>query len=364
MSTPSYRAAIIGVGPAKPRTWAKGGGHKIGYHHAEGLNRLPGVKVVSAADINPENLAAFQAEFGLTSGFTDYREMLAREKPDIVGICTYVGLHAEMILACIRAGVRIILSEKPFVSSPAEFKAVSEAVAASGVVLGIAHIRRFAPCFEKARDLVRSGALGDPVMMGGGLGGWDLSEFGSHWIDLMRFLRDDLPVSYVMGQARVRDLRGYGHAMEDHALAYFEFADGCRGVVDGGRSFAPPEGSPFPQRPGWDIHVLGTRGMLAITENKEIRVADSTGFRVVPVDEPYDAWTLLYGSLLTQHQGGEESRVSFRRCGPSAEINLGAYLSALRGDRIDLPLSGRDLEHARWPVEDLAELARKGASRA
>jgi hypothetical protein len=36
------------------------------------------------------------------------------------------------------------------------------------------------------------------------------------------------------------------------------------------------------------------------------------------------------------------------------ELNLAAYLSALRGDRIDLPLADADLQVNEWPVELLA----------
>ena len=358
MNTSSqYRAAIIGVGKANDRTWAKGGGHKIAYDHAQALNRIAGVRVTTSADINAGNLAAFNAGFQVTQGYVDYREMLEQEKPDIVGICTYLGLHSRMVIDAARAGAKVILCEKPFVSSPAESQAVREVVQETGVTLGIAHIRRFSPCFIKSRALVASGAIGDPVILCGGLGGWDLSEFGSHWIDLMRFIRDDMPVRYVMGQARVRDAKGYGHRMEEHAIAYFEFADGCRGIVDGGRSFAPPEGSEHPTRSGWDIRVVGTGGVMTITEGKEINLINDKGHTVIDASENSDTWELLYTSLITQFEGGAESPVNFTRCVPTAEINLGAYLSAVKGDRVDLPLSGSDAAYDRWPLDELAARA-------
>jgi predicted dehydrogenase len=356
-TAPKYRAAIIGVGKASNRTWAKGGGHKIAYDHARALNLIAGVRVTTSADINAENLAAFNAEFQISQGYADYREMLEKEKPDIVGICTYVGLHARMMIDAARAGAKIILCEKPFVSSPAEIQAVRAVVEETGVTLGIAHIRRFNPCFIKARDLVASDTIGDPVILCGGLGGWDLSEFGSHWIDLMRFIRGDMPVNYVMGQARVRDAKGYGHTMEEQAIAYFEFDDGCRGIVDGGRSFAPPDGSGYPERSGWDIRVVGTKGVITITESKELNLINEKGHTIIDASENPDPWEPLYASLITQFEGGAESPVSFARCVPTAEINLGAYLSAVKGDRVDLPLAGSDVAYNRWPLDELAARA-------
>ncbi len=349
-----YKAAIIGVGAAAPKSHAKGGGHKIGYEHAEALLNIPGVSLTTAADINSVNLAAFQKTFSVSSGYEDYREMLERDRPDIVGICTYMKLHAQMIEDCVGAGVKIILCEKPFVSSPAELAKVRRLLAESGTTLGIAHIRRFKPNFVKARELVAGGAVGDPVMMFGGLGGWDLAEFGSHWIDLIRFLHGDQSALYVMGQARVRDGFGYGHRMEDHAIAYFEFADGCRGLVDGGRSFAPPEDSPVSPRSPWDIRVVGTEGFLTITEGEGLALHTKNGktwHQAAPFQNLFED---AYRSLITEHETGEPSRCNFGHCAPSTEISLAAYLSALTRDRVDLPLSGKLAEFEQWPVDALA----------
>lgn len=323
-STPLLNAAIIGVGKAATvRTWEKGGGHQIGYDHAAALNAQPGVRVTTAADIDATNLAAFQARFGLERGHADYRQMLAQDRPDIVAICTYVGLHARMALDCIAAGVKVILCEKPLVASPAELRAISAAAEKAGTIFGVAHIRRFSPCFLKARELLLGGAIGRPVLLAGGLEGWDLAEFGSHWIDLMRFLRDDAPVVQVMGQARVRATRGYGHSMEEHAIACFEFADGCRGLVDGGRGLVP-------DRSG-DIRVVGTEGLLTISENKEVNVFSARGHERFDTPTTNDTWHDLYASLLAWRAGGPESPVSLRRCAPSAEIFLAAYGSGAGG---------------------------------
>jgi len=35
-----------------------------------------------------------------------------------------------------------------------------------------------------------------------------------------------------MGQARVTGQGGYGHRMEDHAVAFFDFANDCRAIVE------------------------------------------------------------------------------------------------------------------------------------
>jgi predicted dehydrogenase len=152
-----------------------------------------------------------------------------------------------------------------------------------------------------------------------------------------------------MGQARVRNARGYGHSMEDHAVAYFEFADGCRGLVDGGRGLVP-------ERTG-DIRVVGTEGLLTIKENVEVNLYTARGHERIPTPTDCDLWRELYASVIAWSAGGPESPVSLRRCYQTAEINLAAYLSALRGDRVDLPFAGSDADYATWPVDALAARA-------
>ena len=96
---------------------------------------------------------------------------------------------------------------------------------------------------------------------------------------------------------------------------------------------------------------------MTITEGKEINLINDKGHTVIDASENSDTWELLYTSLITQFEGGAESPVNFTRCVPTAEINLGAYLSAVKGDRVDLPLSGSDAAYDRWPLDELAARA-------
>ena len=142
-----YRAAVIGVGKAGGGG-PKGGGHAIGYTHAEMFQSDARVELVAGADINTDNLTAFQAKFAVPGGFDSYRAMLADVKPDLVSIGTYVGLHAEMIEVAARAGVRGILCEKPFVASVPQLRRIERIVRETGVKLIVAHMRRYRPAFE------------------------------------------------------------------------------------------------------------------------------------------------------------------------------------------------------------------------
>lgn len=342
----TYTAAVIGAGKARDEGFVKGGGHRIGYTHGETYRRSSRTRLVAIADVNAENLHAYREAFDIDQGLADYRDMLATIQPDIVSICTYVGLHRQMIVDACYAGVKGIICEKPFVAAPADLAAVAEAAARTGAKIVVPYIRRYFPAFARAKELFAGGAVGEPLMCIAGLPGWDLSEWGSHWLDMFRFFHNDQPVLWVFGQARVRDQRGYGHAMEDHAVAYFAFSNGGKAILDGGMAMNGE----------WTMTLVGASGTIRICREDEIMVEDAGGHRVESfVSDPgssYPAiWNCLLSDLVTWLDGGSEPMLGLTNVLKSSELNLAAYMSALRGDRVDLPLVD-DL--AEWPVEVLA----------
>ncbi|MBU3666590.1 MAG: Gfo/Idh/MocA family oxidoreductase [Chthoniobacterales bacterium] len=345
----TYRSAIIGVGAATAGA-LKGGGHQVGYAHARTYQQSTRATLACAADINPENLAAFEKQFGPLSGYADYREMLEREKPDIVSICTYVGLHRRMIEDCALAGVKGIFCEKPFLASPADLAAVLAVAEQTGVKIIAAHIRRLMPSYRRVREIIDSGEIGALRLMSAGIQDWDLSEWGSHWLDMFRYWNGDAPAQWVLGSARVRGARGYGHAMEEHAVAWFGFENGARGLVDGGCGMAPDNSM-------WPV-AEGTGGLVRMLGEQEILIVSSKGSRHEKFDrqtpqELYDAaWGGSLQSLVDWMEGGPVSLLGLPNMRHTSELNLAAYISAGQGDRIDLPLTDFSLDE--WPLEALA----------
>jgi len=344
----TYTAAVIGVGRASGDP-DRSGGFRIGYVHSKAYQEHPDVTLVSAADINRENLEAWQQEFGVRSGYLDYRELLETVRPDIVSVCTYVSLHAQILVDCAQAGVRGVFCEKPFLAAPADIARVRDAVAESGMKISVAHIRRHLPVFKRARELVQGGAIGQLLLCSASLPDWDLSEWGAHWLDIFRFFNGDDDAIWVMGQARVRDRRGWGHAMEEHAVAYFGFANGCRAILDGGGDLVQP----------YLMILTGSEGELRLQGNT-IWITDAQGRREETLPSEGDVWDKMWGTtvgeLVAWVGGADEPTNGFTNALAGSELNLGAYLSVLKRDRVDLPLE--DLSLDEWPLEQLATKTR------
>ena len=75
------------------------------------------LEFVAVCDVLPEAMERLLAKHDLQQDasihrYTDYKEMIAKEQPVLVGIATESGIHAEIALYCIEHGIHVII-EKP-----------------------------------------------------------------------------------------------------------------------------------------------------------------------------------------------------------------------------------------------------------
>src|SRR5688572_7493505 len=129
-----YRVAVIGAG--RPRKTEGSTGFGMARSHVHGYLETGVCDLVAVADIARENAEALVVVYGGTAQvYTDYQEMLERERPDIVSVCTWPHLHAPMVLDAASADVRAIHCEKPMAPTWGEAKAMHRAAVQKGVQL-------------------------------------------------------------------------------------------------------------------------------------------------------------------------------------------------------------------------------------
>lgn len=268
-----YRAAVIG--------------HSGHGNYGHGLDvvwrALDFVDVVAVADADPEGLARAQQRTGAARAYRDYREMLRKEKPDLVSIGPrWLDQRVEMIEAACEAGSHIYM-EKPFAQDLEDADRMVAAVRRSGVKLQIAHQMRGSPFLIRVRELVGGGAIGSIQELRARCkedhraGGEDLMVLGSHLCDILRIFLGDPewvfahvtqdgeelapshtrrptePIGPVAGNqiAAMFAFAGGRHGYlaskaceETHPLRFGTFLYGSRGVI-----FLPnaiyPEGQPY-----------------------------------------------------------------------------------------------------------------------
>src|SRR5690242_11888955 len=124
------RVAIIGTGGIAPA-------------HMEGLQSLADrAQVVAAVDVDPQRVKEFGEKFSIPRVYTDAAEMLEKERPQLVHICTPPGTHCDLSIACMEAGAWV-LCEKPICASLAELDRLAEAEKRTGKYVSSVFQMRF-----------------------------------------------------------------------------------------------------------------------------------------------------------------------------------------------------------------------------
>ena len=155
------------------------------------FTKLSNVDIVALADEHQEGRAAAQKRTNPKKVYADFREMLAKEKLDVVAICPrWIDQHHDMIVAAAQAGCHIYM-EKPFCRTLAECDSAIKELEKRNLKLGIAHVSQYSPVLEVVKSLIENGEIGDVLeLRARGKedqrgGGEDLWVLGSHmsWID-------------------------------------------------------------------------------------------------------------------------------------------------------------------------------------
>jgi predicted dehydrogenase len=128
--------------------------------------------------------------------YTDYQELIVKERPDILSIATQPHHRADVALFAIEHGVRALYCEKPLCASMAEANALREAVERNKVAFNMGTNRRWQPGFAAMRDALASGELGNLSVIST-LHRATLFNTDSHWVDTLLFLNGDASVEWV-----------------------------------------------------------------------------------------------------------------------------------------------------------------------
>ena len=130
----------------------------VGKYHIQRLLEDARVELTALVDVNQEPLQVAATRLGVRA-FNDYRAMLDAGVGDAVSIATPHHLHAEIGLACLRAGVHIFL-EKPFANRLSEVDAMLGEARARGLKICVGHQYRLHRSPQLMKRVIDSGELG------------------------------------------------------------------------------------------------------------------------------------------------------------------------------------------------------------
>ena len=261
MADKKYRVGIIG------RTGKGNYGHGLDtvWQHVDQ------VEVVAVADDHEGGRAAALKRTGAKKSYADYREMLAKEKLDIVAICQrWIDQHHEMAMAAAEHGCHIYM-EKPFCPTLKEADEIVEATEMRHLKLQIAHNNRHSPHLKPIRAAIRNGEIGDVVEIrvrgkedSQRGGGEDLWVLGTHMLDLARMLSGDVVSCFAtvreggepVSKKHVKPgNEGIGPLAGEHIEAMFRFENGTPCFFASRRGAA---GSPS----RFGLTIFGSKGII------------------------------------------------------------------------------------------------------
>ena len=124
------------------------------------LRLRPAARVAALCDLDRDGAERAARRFDVPSAYDDVEEMLEREKPDFVDVCTPPRTHADIAVMALNAGAHVLI-EKPMAMSVEECDRIIEAEAESGRRVCVAHSELFYPPLAEARKRVRRGDIGE-----------------------------------------------------------------------------------------------------------------------------------------------------------------------------------------------------------
>ncbi|MGC8484339.1 MAG: Gfo/Idh/MocA family protein [Candidatus Baltobacteraceae bacterium] len=172
---------------------------------------------------------------------TDWRDVIADPKIDIVVVATPNGYLAEIAIAALDAGKHVLV-EKPMGRNMVEATAMAEAARKSGKILKIGFNHRYHPALARAHERFCAGEIGELINLraryghGGRpgyesewrgnaelAGGGELTDQGVHVADLIHWFAGPPNEAFAYTQTAIWPIA----PLEDNAFGLFRFEGGA-----------------------------------------------------------------------------------------------------------------------------------------
>ena len=260
----TVKVGIVGIG-------------NMGSAHAKSIfsGNIKGMELAAVCDIAESKRLWADENLPGVPCYEDYKEMIDSGVCDTVIVATPHYFHSPIAIYAFEKG-KNVLTEKPAGVYTKQVEEMNAAAKKSGKVFGIMYNQRTNPKFQKMREIVQSGALGELKRCvwiitnwyrpqayydsgswratWSGEGGGVLLNQCPHNLDLWQWICGmPATVDAHMAFGKWHDIE-----VEDDVTAYLEFANGATGVFVTTTADAPGTNR---------LEITGTRGRLICDEN-------------------------------------------------------------------------------------------------
>jgi predicted dehydrogenase len=237
---------------------------------APALKSLEQCELVAVARANHSLAESFAKEFSAKRWYKNWQDIITDEEIDAVYIATPVSLHAEQTIAAAEAG-KHVLCEKPMALNTKDCERMIETCKKHDVTFGVAYYRHFYPAIKRAKEIILSGEIGEPVIVEinafewfdrkpaeprywllkkGQSGGGPMMDFGCHRIEVLQHLFGNVKEI----QSQLFNLH-FKREVEDTAYVSLLFENNTQAIIK-------VTHAAYEARDTFDIY--GTKGTISI----------------------------------------------------------------------------------------------------
>ncbi|MBQ8362109.1 MAG: Gfo/Idh/MocA family oxidoreductase [Bacteroidaceae bacterium] len=281
------------------------------------FSKIEGSCVTAVMSRDPEKAKSYAQRHGISRWYTDAQELVDDPEVNAVYIATPPSSHATFAIMAMHAGKPVYI-EKPMAASYDDCTRINRISEQTGVPCFVAYYRRYLPYFQKVKELLRNGEIGNvinvqirfaqppraldynstnlpwrvqPVIAGGGY----FYDLAPHQLDLLQDM-----FGIILEAEGYTSNRGGLYEAEDTLSACFKFENGLPG--SGSWCFVAHESAKEDR-----IEVIGDRGMLSFSvfTFDPIGLHTERGYEEFVIPNPQYVQLPLIRSVVEhlQHQG-------------------------------------------------------------
>ena len=334
----TYRSAVLGCGPRS-------------LHHAAAYE----MRLEAACDLDRRRLDDYGQKFGIKRLYEDLETMLETERPDVLHIVTPPGIREEPMELAGRYGVKGVLVEKPLALVPSQARKIEAVALGSGMKIAVNTQR---PYFDTCRGLVkvieekRIGEVGFVRCVTKG----NILSMGPHMLDLVTFFLGGAFPDTVWACARGWSGEEYGHPAPENMLVRYTYPGGLVVYLEEAADcIGTPGETEFWQH--FELDFWASAGRAWWTQNRD------WGYQAEGMDGAFTAksrWAEDEAPGQREFTRAmahwlDDDRNVHVNCLESAlkhfNAAMGAMLSAVTGEKVDLPAAVDDEVVARLKKE-------------
>ncbi|MGB9682138.1 MAG: Gfo/Idh/MocA family protein [bacterium] len=258
--------------------------------HGDSVLHIPYLDLIAVCDKNKDKAEVFANTYKAEKVYTDYRELLEKEKLDLVAVSTPHVLHTEIARESLEHSVNVLV-EKPLALSSEEAKDLCLLADKLGLRLGMVAQMRYNPLIEIAQEAVNSAFLGR-LFLGNVRMLWHRPQeyFENSWrgtklydggmVFNMAIHYIDILLSFfgrVKSIQAVSDTFTHKIETEDTAIAIMRFENGALATFEGSFSI-------YPHNIETSVSIFGESGSIVIggVALNSINVWDIKDNRIIP----------------------------------------------------------------------------------